>query len=144
MDHSAESVLLVDGNVDDRERYAKHLELLGFCTLQADNADDGFRLAAQMAPAVVITANRLSGGEDGFALTRRLKANVETRDAAVIVLSSSAADRYRSIAAQAECDRFVMKPCPPGRLGGVVQELLMRTTGPFVSPPSSPAINHRH
>jgi DNA-binding response OmpR family regulator len=126
MQHTAERILLVDGSVDEREMYAEYLQLLGFCTLQADNAADGYRLAMEMAPAIVITAVRLPGDEDGLALTRRLRGHVDTQDAAVIMLSSSSAERYRALAARAGCDRFVMMPCLPDRLGVTVQELLWK------------------
>src|SRR5687768_11839475 len=106
----APRVLLVDVAVDEREMYAEYFRTRGFCTLQATNAEDGFRLATEMRPAIVITEVTLAGPEDGLALTRRLRREKETQFAVVVVLSASAFEHSQNAIA-AGCDRFVTKPC---------------------------------
>jgi len=89
-------VLLVDDSIDERERYAEYLRTRGFCTLQAATAHDGFRMAADLAPAVVVTDIKLPGSEDGLALTSRLKHD----------------------------ERFLPKPCEPAELEAAVVEMV--------------------
>jgi DNA-binding response OmpR family regulator len=115
----------VDGSTDEREMYAEYFRLRGMFTLQADNADDGYRLTAERHPAVVITVVSLPGTEDGLALTRRLKCCDGTRLTPVIVLTGHVRERDRQAAERAGCDRFVVKPCGPETLAAVVEELLV-------------------
>ena len=77
-------VLLVDGSIDEREMYAEYLRMRGYCTLQAATAHDGFRMAADLAPAVVVTDINLCGAEDGLALTARLEHDTTTRDMVIV------------------------------------------------------------
>src|SRR3954452_782097 len=104
-------VLLVNESRDERDMYAESLRRAGYCTLQADNAADAYRLASELAPAVVITGIRLDGADDGFALTRRLKQDEHTRTVRVVILSGYAFPRDRAEATDSGCDAFLVKPC---------------------------------
>ena len=117
-------VLLVDDSIDEREMYAEYLRTRGYCTLQAATAHDGFRMAADLAPAVVVTDVRLAGTEDGLALTSRLKHDAATRGSFVIVLSATVFDAARAAASEAGCDRFLAKPCLPAELEAAVVEMV--------------------
>ena len=119
-----ERVLLVDNAVDEREMYAEYFRSKGFCTLQAANAHDGFRLAADLLPVVIITDVELPGREDGLEFTARLKCAIDTRAAAVIVLAASAVEHRRKAASLAGCDRFIAKPCLPADLETAVRALM--------------------
>jgi CheY-like chemotaxis protein len=117
-------VLLVDASRDEREMYAEWFKLKGYCTLQASTGRDGFRLASELRPDVVITAIRLPGDMDGLSLTAVLKRDPETRDLPVIVLTGCAFQHERDEASRSGCDRFVMKPCLPHVLAAVVDRVL--------------------
>ena len=47
-------ILLVDDSADEREMYAEALRLKGFCTLQASNATDAFRMAVELQPQLIV------------------------------------------------------------------------------------------
>jgi two-component system cell cycle response regulator DivK len=128
-DTNATRVLLVDDSVDEREMYAEFFRARGFCTLQAENADDGFRLAHELMPSVVITDLRLRGVSDGLGLTQRLKQDAGTRHAPVIVLSGQVYETDVEAAQRAGCDRFLPKPCLPSTLAAAVDELLAARPG---------------
>ena len=117
-------VLLVDDSIDEREMYAEYLRMRGYCTLQAATAHDGFRMAADLAPGVVVTDIKLSGTEDGLALTARLKHDTTTRDAVVIVLSGALIAADRAAASKAGCDCFLSKPCSPAELETTMVEMV--------------------
>ena len=121
---TAERLLLVDDSLDEREMYAEYFRGKGYCTLQAANARDGYRMAADLAPAVVIVDVKLAGDEDGLGLTARLKRDGETRGAAVIVLTAGTFDSDRQAALLAGCDRFITKPCTPDTLEAAVEALI--------------------
>jgi len=109
--------------------YAEYFRVRGFATLQADNADDAYRLATELQPAAIITVTTLLGSDDGLTLTRRLKASEETRMTPVLILTAHVLETDRQAAAAAGCDRFVPKPCPPDVLADMVQDLLPRWDG---------------
>ncbi len=106
--------------------YAHWFQQQGFCTLQAANAADGFRLAAELNADVVVTDVHLGREEDGLSLTRRLKTSAETAAIPIVVLSGYVRPVDITAATLAGCDRFVPKPCGPDRLEQVVNALLHR------------------
>jgi two-component system phosphate regulon response regulator PhoB len=118
-------ILLVDASRDEREMYAEWFRGTGYCTLQAKTADDAFRLAAELAPDVVVLDVALPGAEDGVALTRRLKASDTTRAVPVVVLTARVFPRDRCAAESAGCDLFVAKPCTPARLAEAIRPLVV-------------------
>jgi DNA-binding response OmpR family regulator len=119
-------VLLVDDSRDEREMYAECFRQEGFCTIQAENALDAYRLASELQPQVVVTGVKLSGQADGFALARQLKADERTRTMPVVVLSGYASERHRDAAARSGCDLFLLKPCLPMELFENVTDLVSR------------------
>ena len=133
---TAERLLLVDDSLDEREMYAEYFRAKGYCTLQAANARDGYRMAADLAPAVVIVDVKLAGDEDGLGLTARLKRDSDTRRAAVIVLTACAFESDRQAAVQAGCDRFITKPCTPDALEAAVNALIRQRASTPGAPPT--------
>jgi DNA-binding response OmpR family regulator len=121
-------VLLVDRTIHEREAYAEYLRMRGFCTLQADNAADGYRLVTELAPSVVIAVTGVLGSDDGLALTRRLKSCETTKRTPIILLTGHVRDCDYHVATMAGCDRFLSKPCSPSTLAATVDEL-MRPSG---------------
>lgn len=117
-------VLLISESPDEREMYAASLRRNGFCTLQAANAADAYRLAAELPPSAIVTDVRLAGSEDGLHLTQRLKQDERTRGVPVIVLTAYLFPHDRDAAARAGCDVFLSKPCLPDSLSQVVSELV--------------------
>ena len=107
--------------------YAEWFRQHGCCTLQAANAADAYRLAVELAPEVVITGVRLHGGEDGLALTRRLKEDVHTKDVAVVVLSGYVFKADDEAARRAGCDLILHKPCLPDALAAAIERVLPRS-----------------
>lgn len=120
----AKRVLIVDNSPDEREMYAEYLRRHGYCTLQADTASDGYRLATELRPDIVVTCVRLRGQEDGLELTRRIKRDQEIGQVPVVVLSGYVMKGHTDAAAQAGCDLFVAKPCLPDALSTALDDLL--------------------
>jgi CheY-like chemotaxis protein len=120
---SGTRVLLVSPSRDEREMYAEFLRSEGFCTLQASSAADGYRLACELLPDIIVTELRLAY-EDGLQLIRRLRRVDRLRGVPAVVLSASVLDCSDETAARAGCDRFVVKPCLPTTLHDVIERLL--------------------
>jgi len=120
-------VLLVDDSADERDMYAAHLEAMGFQTLQAETAVDGFEMALKYFPAVIVTDIAMPGAEDGFTLVRRLKQDARVARTPVIVLTGHAFEVHREEAHRARCDLFLAKPCLPSDLEGAIRDLLSQS-----------------
>jgi twitching motility two-component system response regulator PilH len=118
-------VLLVNDSPDEREMYAEWFRRQGCSTLQAENADDAYRMAVELTPEVVITDVKLLGKEDGLALTQRLKRDSHTRDVTVVILSGYVFKTDDEAARRAGCDLVLHKPCLPDALANAVDRLLV-------------------
>ena len=105
--------------------YAAALRRNGFCTLQAEHAADGYRLATELRPIAVVADVRLPG-EDGLTLTKRLRQDEHVHDVPVIVLTGSASQGDQEAAASAGCDLLLVKPCLPDVLSHAVAGLIAR------------------
>jgi CheY-like chemotaxis protein len=118
-------VLLVNDSRDEREMYAEWLRRLGYTTLQASNATDGYRMAVELAADVVVTDIKLPGSTDGLELTRLLKQLPATHDVPVLIVSGYVFQAHSDDAAQVGCDRFLTKPCLPETLSAAIEGLLV-------------------
>ena len=109
-------VLIVDDHVDTTEAYAEFLSFSGFTPLQARNGADGFALACNAQPDVVITDVMLSGAMNGLDLTSQLRGDLRTADVGIIALTGRSSASDREEARRAGCDVFLTKPCTPDAL----------------------------
>jgi CheY-like chemotaxis protein len=127
-------VLLVNDSADEVEMYGEWLRRQGYRTLHAANAVDGYRMAIELRPVVIITDIKLEGPDNGFLLTRRLKKTSSTAHVPIIILSGYTLQGAAEAASGAGCDRFLMKPCLPDALSEAIDQLLQR-------PPSGSALS---
>jgi two-component system, cell cycle response regulator DivK len=106
-------VLVVEDDEDTREVYAMALRDSGLDVETARDGQEGLEKAIAMVPNVIVTDLRLPQ-LDGWALTRRVKANPRTRHIPIIAVSGQylmqeLADRARATGF-ASC---LLKPCSP-------------------------------
>ena len=116
-------VLIVDDDRDTLEMYGESLRAMGFDVMTSPSAEDALRLAAQVAPAVLVTDLRLRGQMDGFELVRRLREDARTRPTRIIMLTGAAFGAERELAEASGCDRFLLKPCLPDALASEIRRL---------------------
>jgi CheY-like chemotaxis protein len=117
-------VLLVGDMVDDRDRYARALQSMGHCTLQATSATAACRLAAELSPDVVVID--ISGPRASVELMQ-LEACGFSQSGVVPVIRLLPAS-MPEVATRANA-RYVTvrKPCPPAELATIVSSLASRT-----------------
>lgn len=121
MPFSSPVVLIVDDHKDSLAMYAFGLLALGFAPVNAGCADDAFERACAIRPDVVVADVTLPG-VSGLELTRRLRGDTRTKEAGIIVLAQAAS---REQAADAGCDRIVLKPCPPDALALEIRDVII-------------------
>jgi CheY-like chemotaxis protein len=110
-------VILVDDHEDSRTMYALTLASEGYEVVTAGTAEEALDLAQQLRPAVIVADVRLPG-TSGLDLTRQLRGDERTRDAAILLLTGDM--RTRELAAAAGFDRVLLKPFPPDLLAAEI------------------------
>jgi two-component system phosphate regulon response regulator PhoB len=115
-------VLVVADDAESTATYVFGLLAIGFQPVTASTADEAFTRAQQCRPDAVV-ADITRSVSSAVDLTRRLRADALTRDAAILILTDRPGPTGRS-AFGAGCDRIVLKPCYPDALALVIQEVL--------------------
>ena len=115
-------VLIVADDAELMAMYVFGLLAIGFQPVTASTVDEALMRAKHVRPDVVV-ADMMGSVSSAVDLTRRLRANSLTMDAAILILTDQPATTRQS-AFGAGCDRIVLKPCYPDALALVIQETL--------------------
>jgi two-component system, cell cycle response regulator DivK len=75
----------------------------------AADGEQGFQLARDLRPALIVTDLQMPG-TDGLALLRLLAIEPATQHIPVVVLTAHVMQEHRDRAAQASCRSFISKP----------------------------------
>jgi len=102
------------------------LELEGFEVVVAANGQLGFQSAKSELPLVIVTDCNMPV-MDGVAMVKALRADAQTRDVCILMLTSGSRveDETRALAAGA--DDYLVKPVEPRRLVARIKTLLARS-----------------
>ena len=85
-------------------------------------------MARSSKPDVVVSDLNMPG-LDGIALTKALREDPATREAAIIILTSETSVESESKGLEIGADDFLAKPIEPKRLAARIKALLGRTRG---------------
>jgi CheY-like chemotaxis protein len=113
-------ILVVDRDPHVRELEAHFLNQAGYSVGFATDGDGALEQARKIHPEIIIT-EILVPVLDGLTLCRRLKADPQTRDIAVLIFSILAAGGR---AREAGADAFLLKPLAEHTLVDTVRQLL--------------------
>ena len=117
------SILIVDDDPSIRKLVATTLEdVAGFELVEAADGDEALELAREEAPAIVLLDIDMPG-IDGFEACRRLRAEPQTADATVVMLTAAADEEAERAAEEAGADLFITKPFSPLELLRLVDDL---------------------
>ncbi len=109
-------VLVIDDDSDVRELMTRYLGSQGFDITTAANGIEGLQLAKQLKPTV-ITLDAMMPGLDGWAVLAALKADGETADIPVIMVTMVDNQQRGEVMGASE---FIIKPIVWGRLARVL------------------------
>lgn len=117
------SVLIVDDDPSIRKLVATTLEdVAGFELVEAADGDEALELARKEAPAIVLLDIDMPG-IDGLEACRRLRAQPQTAEATVVMLTAAADEEAERAAEDAGADLFITKPFSPLELLRLVDDL---------------------
>jgi CheY-like chemotaxis protein len=106
---SGEEILILDDNAANLKLARVLLEIEGYAVRTAIDAEDAIRQLSKFTPRVILMDIQLPG-MDGLELTRRLKADVKTKDIVILVLTAYAMKGDEDKARAAGCDGYIAKP----------------------------------
>jgi CheY-like chemotaxis protein len=117
------TILLVEDNELNRDMLSRRLMRKGYQVLIAEDGAKGLSAATEGKPDLILMDMSLPV-IDGWEVTRRLKAEPETRAIPVIALTAHALSTDREKAMAAGCDDYDTKPVELDRLLGKIENLL--------------------
>jgi CheY-like chemotaxis protein len=102
-------ILIVEDNPVNMKLVTDILELDGFEVHTCQDAERALVILAEMHPDLILMDVALPG-MDGLELTRRLKANENTKDIKIVALSAFAMKTDKDKAMAAGCNGYITKP----------------------------------
>jgi PAS domain S-box-containing protein len=102
-------ILVVDDNVDAAESMTMALELLGYETRAAHDAETGLRAASDFAPQVVLLDIGLPG-QNGYEVARRIRLAPRGAGIFLIAVTGWGQEADKQLAKEAGFDRHLTKP----------------------------------
>jgi len=118
-----ELILLVEDNDNNRLLVRDVLQASGYRVVEAENAEDGLRMAAEQQPALILMDIQLPG-MNGIEALQRLRADPATRAIPVIAVTASAMTQDRRQIMAAGFDGYQPKPISVKGLLQTIREIL--------------------
>ena len=122
---AGELILVVEDNDKNRKLVRDVLTFKGYQVIEAENGEDGVRLAKERLPKLVLMDIQLPG-IDGIEALRRLRADESTRAIPVIAVTASAMDRDRQQIMAAGFDGYQAKPLNVKEFVAAVERIVAR------------------
>jgi two-component system cell cycle response regulator DivK len=122
---AGELILVVEDNEKNRKLVRDVLTFKGYTIVEADNGEDGVRLAQERVPKLILMDIQLPG-IDGIEALRRIRANDATRAIPIIAVTASAMDRDRQQIMAAGFDAYQSKPLNVKEFIAAVEAILAR------------------
>ncbi len=123
-----ERILIVDDNPSNMKLVSFLLVNRGYEVLSASNAAEALKAVGNSRPHLILMDLQMPG-MDGFELTRRLKADADTRKIIVVAVTAYAMRGDEAKAKEAGCDGYLTKPIDTRALPRLVANFLESDSG---------------
>jgi CheY-like chemotaxis protein len=120
-----EPILIVDDNPVNLKLVRVLLAGAGYDARTASDAEEALEVLREFRPKLILMDIQLPG-MDGLELTRRLKANPETRGIVVLALTAYAMKGDDKRTLEAGCDGYISKPVDTRTLPATIEQYLSR------------------
>ena len=125
-------VLVTDDDEDTRFLLSTLLGMSGYAVIEAVDGEEAVRLAESARPDLILMDGSLPR-VDGFAATRRIRQLGLRGRVPIVFVSGHAEPSFRSVAREAGCDEYLVKPFDMKQLGGVLEKYLGRSARGFAT-----------
>jgi CheY-like chemotaxis protein len=116
-------ILVVDDNPTNLKLASDVLEMAGYSTIKAADAEDAQKILQQTTPDLILMDIGLPG-MDGLTLTRKLKADERLQHVPVVALTAFAMKGDEQKALDAGCVGYITKPIDTRTLAQRVSDFL--------------------
>jgi len=123
-----ETILVIEDERDLVEVIEYNFEREGYRVLHARNGEGGLEIARDKSPEVVLLDIMLPG-VNGIEVAKRLRADPQTRDIAIIMLTAKSEESDVILGLGVGADDYITKPFRINELVARVQAVLRRTGG---------------
>jgi two-component system cell cycle response regulator DivK len=118
-------ILVIEDSPTSMKLAVLILNKAGHETLQACDAESGINIAREHNPDAIIMDIELPG-MDGYAATRILKHDAQTKHIPVIALTALAMKGDKEKTLQAGCDSYISKPIDYKECVGLIETLIQK------------------
>jgi two-component system phosphate regulon response regulator PhoB len=126
-DMSTRSILIVDDEPAIRDVIAAALEMAGYRTIEAGNAQQAHALVVDQKPDLILL-DWMMPGTSGVELARRLKRDSLTQEIPIIMLTAKGEEEHKISGLDAGADDYITKPFSPRELVARLKAVLRRST----------------
>jgi len=119
------TILVVEDEPAIQELISCNLELAGYRTLRAENAERATEIVRSALPDLVVLDWMLPG-MSGIEFARRLRADKRTQTIPLIMLTARAAEQDKLAGLDGGADDYLTKPFSPRELGARIKAVLRR------------------
>lgn len=131
---SSRSILIVDDESAIREVIAAALEMAGYRTLEASNAQEAHSLVVDQKPDLILL-DWMMPNVSGVELARRLKRDPLTAEIPIIMLTAKGEEDHKITGLEAGADDYITKPFSPRELVARLKAVLRRSTPAGIDSP---------
>jgi DNA-binding response OmpR family regulator len=129
MAEQGKSILLVDDDLTLREMYAERLKAEGFAVEMAKDGEEALQKATDLHPNLVLL-DVMMPKMNGLDVLKQLKAQAETSDIPIIVLTALIQDREKMESITRGADDYIVKSeTMPGDVISKIKTVLEKHTG---------------
>lgn len=116
-------ILVVDDQINNRDWLVKLLVAVGFSVREADNGEAAIRAWKEWKPRMILMDVHMPV-MNGLEATRRIKADPQGSETAIVALTASVLDEERQAVFESGADKFLTKPCREDELLEMIRSLL--------------------
>lgn len=122
------TVLIVEDSLKIQTLLKFNFQKAGYNVIIASDGDEGFDLAEEFRPKVIIL-DWMMPNKSGIEVLEKLRRYEETADTPVIMLTAKAEEHDKLLGLKKGADDYVVKPFSPAELIARTGALLRRTSG---------------
>ena len=123
-----DTVLIVEDSLEIQTLLKFNFQKAGYNVIIASDGDEGFDLAEEFRPKVIIL-DWMMPNKSGIEVLEKLRRYEETADTPVIMLTAKAEEHDKLLGLKKGADDYVVKPFSPAELIARTGALLRRTSG---------------
>ena len=118
-------ILIAEDEPDIRDLIRFTLQFAGYEVFAGSNGEEGYELAKQEKPDIVLMDVRMPK-MTGYEACRKIKADPELKDTPVIFLSAKGQEAEIQSGLDAGADEYLLKPFAPDQLTERIREMLAK------------------